>query len=659
MDDEESNDDENNFYKGRDSAEVSEDDELSKTQYFMEATESGLLDDMTSNVQPVEMIRVPVEKFPKNVIPTDLFETDDTKVNDILNNNTSKPIINKLKLATIVMNAELPIFFNLKVISLYLPLDDHIIGIRCERVAKRGDVKLNRKKKPKNRGRKDLLDFYNQCTINIRPYGKSGTSTSDSTSTSSNTNKDHVINLKLFPNGQVSFAGIKQLEEAYLALEYVLDKINNLSGEVVYLINHVEKGNSKNFKKKLKMKLDWLDKINNSYSPFPSYNSDLFIENILTKGKDPYPNGIELSQEMAYLLTFIEILNNHHMLTHPDDTEITEEIIISPTETQTTTVIEKGDLSHPAISMLCRQIANSYNSGELTDGELTIIASYLTSIKDLSCENLLDLLSPEEALPVFYFLIKYQNINLTAMMGILNRNCNKSSVAIVKNYLTNRMFVNDVISKDEIKLIFDTLKKLNILSIEDRFTITLPAWTHKNHSETNLRNLYNRDMVNISNINTTFNMNFLLSRQKLHRLLVNKYGQDSCSFEPNYGGINFQFTSVIDCDLHTHPKDSEICPEYNGCKCKYVSILIFQNIILVTGGRSFNQINEAYQYIKHVLLTEFKQIIKINADIPDPTAVYPNIIASNTHKYIKKKFILNNQKNHFLLSKIGFLKYFE
>ena len=89
-----------------------------------------------------------------------------------------------------------------------------------------------------------------------------------------------------------------------------------------------------------------------------------------------------------------------------------------------------------------------------------------------------------------------------------------------------------------------------------------------------------------------------------------------------------------------------------------MSILIFSNITLITGARSFRQIQDAYNFIRQVLVREFVKIIKINKDVPDPVDKFPNVIASSTHKYIKKKFILENPKNHFLISKLGLLEEF-
>jgi hypothetical protein len=168
--------------------------------------------------------------------------------------------------------------------------------------------------------------------------------------------------------------------------------------------------------------------------------------------------------------------------------------------------------------------------------------------------------------------------------------------------------------------------------------------------------LYDPECVHISNINTTFNTNFVLSQDKLHQILINKYGCTNCSFEPNYGGINLSFLSKIDCIKHDDDDEEEtIEPEYDGCQCKSVSILIFPNITLITGGRSFAQIIDSYNFIKRIILAEFERILKIDQHCPDPLDRYPNIISSSKFIYLKKKYILDNPKNHFIIKKMGLI----
>jgi hypothetical protein len=56
-----------------------------------------------------------------------------------------------------------------------------------------------------------------------------------------------------------------------------------------------------------------------------------------------------------------------------------------------------------------------------------------------------------------------------------------------------------------------------------------------------------------------------------------------------------------------------------------------------------------------VLLTEFPKILKLEQSNIDPLDKYPNIISSSKNVYLKKKHILDNPKNHFILKKLGLL----
>jgi hypothetical protein len=634
----------------------------------------------------------------KNWIPDNIMLTTQEEAPIIYINSTNeKPEIYPIKLATITLNAEVPVYFNLKVIGLYLPIDDHIVGVKCEHVSQRGWLKQKARKKPKAKikGRKDRSDFYNQCTINVKPYG-------DGT--------DELINMKMFPNGKIGFTGVKKIRDAEVALEYVLSKINDLNGLVMYSVNHIEKGNTKNFRKKIKLRKEWLEYISKHVPEHLSVDWDEFIESINTKGANPYPNGLHLSNEVSYSLTYLEMLEDHFALT---------------TDYKLDRV---SDLMDP-IEMSFRDSTNNY-----TTEEYEILANYYSATSQIGYEDYVEFLSLDDVVPILYYCMQRDTqMDLDKLMDLLGKRFTYDELAQIKSGLITAE--EDEIEHDHQRLceVFlyvkyrvdtapppvvvpkkkgrkgkkETEKKLqlNLTAVEpsesefdetstlsdgtfdlgnlrltqetgivapedttksddvrpvplmDRYVLEFNAWSDPTGKpkSSDLMDYYSPDCINISNINTTFNTNFILCRKKLHQLLVGKYEQSDCSLEPNYGGINLKFMSVVDCEKHNDASDEGVKPGYNGCKCKSVSILIFGNITLITGGRSYRQIIDAYEFIKSVMFREFVKILKINKDVPNPLDKYPNMIASNTHKYFKKKFVLDNPKNHFLLKKLGLL----
>ncbi|MEX0596333.1 MAG: hypothetical protein WD512_07515, partial [Candidatus Paceibacterota bacterium] len=171
--------------------------------------------------------------------------------------------------------------------------------VKHEQVCQRGWFKEKIKRvggsKKAIKGRKDKCDFYNQCTINVKPYGE---------------NCEELINMKLFSNGKIGFTGVKNIEDATTALELVLKGIDNLSGTISYFPKSNESGNPKNFRKKLKIRqnlLEYLSKANNI-----QINWNHFIDNINTKGKNPYPQGIDLPDSISYILCFMEIIMTYY-----------------------------------------------------------------------------------------------------------------------------------------------------------------------------------------------------------------------------------------------------------------------------------------------------------------------------------------------------------
>lgn len=701
-----------------------------------EHDESTLVDELYHQNQ-ARMKELDLLSKSKNWIPDDIMLT--TQDNDpiiYINSTQEKPEIYPIKLATITLNAELPVNFNLKVLALYLPLDDHIIGVKCEQVCQKGWFKPKppSKRNKKKKGRKDRADFYNQCTINIRPYGLQS---------------DELINMKVFSNGKIGFTGVKKVVDAEIALKYVLAQIDKLNGYIMYFPKSIEYGNSKNFRKKIKLRQALLEYI----STISGYHVDWdeFVDNIQTTGKNPYPNGLHLTMEVSYAIKFMEILLTYYELPFLEQKGINAE----KARTYFESVVKQETFKN-----LCEHIKTGFQNSNLpfTDQELFILINYLPADKkkQLPLDQVAEYLSEQYDLDQIklilrFYLEQYNTCTLDTIIEALDQSDYEYHMILdIKRYLQEE---HEKLTSDEIKSIYQYFLKLkpkwdlemiieaidqssyhyysipyiikhltkiydqlnideidmiyqyflglekndrdeelpdkelekepNSIQIEAevwermwkqideylkkqqpeektmRFSLVLPCWTSKNaQSGLDIMDFYSNDFINISNINTTFSTNFVLNREKLHQLLIQKYYQTNCSFEPNYGGIKLTYLSTIDCRIHDDQNDPDIEPEYNGCHCKGVSVLIFQNITLITGGRSFRQILQAYEFIKSVMIREFENIIKIDKNCPDPLDKYPNTISSNQHVYIKKKFILDNHRNYFILNTLDLINTF-
>jgi len=694
----------------------------SNNPYDEESTSSSLgnsLIDQIYSENQREVEKLENIQKDKNWIPENLMLTTQNDLPIIYINSTKeKPEIYPIKLATITLNAELPINFNLKIIALYIELDEFVIGVKHEQICQRGWFKQksnrNKKKNKKNKGRKDKCDFYNQCTLNVRPYGL---------------DTPQLINMKLFPNGKIGFTGVKRVEDAEISLRIVLDRIDQLYGRIMYFPKQLEWANTKNFRKKIKVRQKILEYITN-HTGRTDIDWDDFIDSINTKGKNPYPNGLKLPNGIGYALCFLEILNTYYQI----DFAKTDDLINDPSfpslfetikmsyrpENEPFETVEIELLTHFLAAnqryLLSLDEVIEHIKNEELEKQKIILQFYLQTNANYTVEQIISALDQAEYTYTNISLLKNHLIPRQTSNFELDQSLTRDQIIMIHQYFSKiKKEKNEDAQPARKKLTIQLRKSNKTISNEnedddgknddngkndedsakdqdneednakdlddeednakdeedeqiddqivDRFFLELPAWSDKRNQRYNdglrIMNMYSPDFINISNINTTFNTNFVLSREKLHQILVNKYGQTNCSFEPNYGGIKLTYLSVIDCPEHDDPDDPDIIPEYNDCQCKGVSVLIFPNITLITGGRSFRQIMQAYQFIKSVMIREFEKIIKIDQNSPDPLDKYPNMISSNRHVFLKKKFILDNPKNHFIIKKMGLLEKYQ
>ena len=111
-----------------------------------------------------------------------------------------------------------------------------------------------------------------------------------------------------------------------------------------------------------------------------------------------------------------------------------------------------------------------------------------------------------------------------------------------------------------------------------------------------------------SYIDKSMDTKFLIRRKTLHKILISEIYNNKCSFEPGrYHGVKLEYfwntnnsekNGICTCEPHCFGKGSG-----QGKKnCKKITVAIFESgSVLITGGISFEQIQEAYDYITVIL----------------------------------------------------------
>lgn len=125
-----------------------------------------------------------------------------------------------------------------------------------------------------------------------------------------------------------------------------------------------------------------------------------------------------------------------------------------------------------------------------------------------------------------------------------------------------------------------------------------------------------------SYIDENFQTKFLIRRKALHKILISEIYNNKCSFEPGrYHGVKLEYfwnlnkknlDGICVCNNHCFGKGSG-----NGNNnCKKITIAIFESgSVLITGGISFEQIDEAYKYITNILNIHRNEIQKSDLNL--------------------------------------------
>lgn len=117
--------------------------------------------------------------------------------------------------------------------------------------------------------------------------------------------------------------------------------------------------------------------------------------------------------------------------------------------------------------------------------------------------------------------------------------------------------------------------------------------------------------------NTDISNKFNIRRKELHNILIGPKYNNKSSFQPGiYQGVKLEYfwnlqnesnNGICTCSSNCFGKNSG---DGNG-NCKKVTIAIFESgSILITGGITFEQVNDAYQYICNIIKENKKSIHK-------------------------------------------------
>jgi TATA-box binding protein (TBP) (component of TFIID and TFIIIB) len=185
----------------------------------------------------------------------------------------------------------------------------------------------------------------------------------------------------------------------------------------------------------------------------------------------------------------------------------------------------------------------------------------------------------------------------------------------IVSMINTKIFKNGNIQMTGIRNIEQGNNMVNIISdIIHRLYIT------ENNIVTNIENLR---CINykLRLINSDFKLNYIIHREQLYSILMSKYGI-TASYEPciypavkvkyYYNDENINKNGICNCSKKC------IIGKGSGCgdkSCKKVTIAIFQSgCIIITGGQTLKQVDEAYDFITRILTESSDKIRKKNVD---------------------------------------------
>jgi TATA-box binding protein (TBP) (component of TFIID and TFIIIB) len=190
----------------------------------------------------------------------------------------------------------------------------------------------------------------------------------------------------------------------------------------------------------------------------------------------------------------------------------------------------------------------------------------------------------------------------------------------LKVFKNGNIQITGIKEKDIVKDIIDLI----IIQIKNIYEIT-PEIIVNNDIEIIGFNKFVIRMINTdfkSYLNNTMETKFLIRRKILHKILISETYNNKCSFEPGrYHGVKLEYfwnsnkeklNGICICPKHCFGKGTG----HGDNNCKKITIAIFESgSVLITGGISFEQIDEAYKYITTILNAHKKEIQKSDLNL--------------------------------------------
>jgi len=235
--------------------------------------------------------------------------------------------------------------------------------------------------------------------------------------------------------------------------------------------------------------------------------------------------------------------------------------------------------------------------------------------------------------------IKFKDIRKISIgvskKDLLSYRCKKKSAFYNCFVLILRMKVDQTFKEFHVK-VFNT-GKLEIPGIQNEttFQLILQLVVKILQPYVSEKMEFKEDSEETVLINSNFNCGFFINREIMNDILKNKYNIQ-CIYDPcSYPGIQCKFYYNEDIDI----QNGCIISEENKSKyknVKEVSFMIFRTgSVLIVGKCDENVLLVIYEFLKNILVTEYKTIAQQNVPVSDS-----NYLNKDKKKKIRRKNII-------------------
>jgi len=213
---------------------------------------------------------------------------------------------------------------------------------------------------------------------------------------------------------------------------------------------------------------------------------------------------------------------------------------------------------------------------------------------------------------------KTKKTSFDNQVTVLYKGENYPNLKIFKN---GNIQITGVKNKDDVNIIVDQIiNEINrIYKIDPLITSTDDYLSKIGFKNFHIR-MINTDFKTYCD--PEYTQKFIIRRKVLHKILISDIYNNKCSFEPGkYHGVKLEFFWNKNKD-----KQNGICNCSDNCfgkgkgngsnDCKKITVAIFESgSVLITGGVSFEQINDAYNYITTIFKNHKEEIKKADISI--------------------------------------------